>query len=240
MHQHYKHTKRKIILLSPHIDDIAFSMSGFLYQLTTKGYNIFLINIFNNSIYCLPEFKTACINKQREMEDQKFVKQFNLNKINLNLNDSSILKHTVLSETICVPNDFRRKKVYKLFVKIFNIIKPSKIFCPIGIGGHIDHRMVKEVCLEVNYNMVQKIFFYEDLPYVYNYTPKHISNIIEKTTTLKLVPQYHDISNIWLVKERSIAFYESQINQSIISSIKNYAKSLGNNRYLYERFWSIN
>lgn len=228
-----------VILLSPHLDDVAFSMSGFLYYLIQKKYNVYLINIFNNSNYCLPGFKTDCVNKQREIEDHKFAKQFNLNKINFNLDDSSILKHTELSETLCVPNDIRRKKVHALLFEFFNITKPCKIFCPIAIGGHIDHRMVKEICLEIGYRSFQNIFFYEDLPYACNYTPEDASIIIKKATTLTLFPKYIDISDIWPVKESSISFYESQVNQAMILNIKNYAQNLGNNGYLYERIWSI-
>ena len=99
--------------------------------------------------------------------------------------------------------------------------------------------MVKEIFLSINYGSIQNIFFYEDLPYAGSYTPEEISIIINKMNT-QLSPLNIEITDVWPIKEQSISFYESQVNQSTIVTIKNYAKSLGNDGKLYERIWIAN
>ncbi|XVN44358.1 MAG: PIG-L family deacetylase [Rickettsia hoogstraalii] len=172
----------------------------------TKNIKFYLINIFNKTRYYLPTFKTNNINKQRDSEDNRFAKQFSLNKINLNFPDSSVLRHTAYSETICTPHDIRHSFLMKKLIKIFKYIKPNKIFCPLGIGGHIDHKIVKEICLKIFRNNYHNLVFYEDLPYAYDYKPKYIKDIITKTMPLKLHAQYINITSRWHIKEKSIFF----------------------------------
>ncbi|EER22289.1 MULTISPECIES: PIG-L deacetylase family protein [spotted fever group] len=230
--------KAKIILLSPHHDDIAFSIGGMIsIYCYTKNIKCYLINIFNKTKYCLPTCKTTNVNKQRNAEDNRFAKQFSLNKINLNFPDSSVLRHTAHSEIICTPHDIRRSFLMQKLNKIFKYIKPNKIFCPLGIGGHIDHKMVKEICLEIFRNNYHNLVFYEDLPYAYDYKSQYIKDIIKRTMPLKLHAKYINITSRWYIKEKSIFFYKSQVTKETIAKIQKYAQSLGANKSFFERIW---
>lgn len=229
--------KRNIMFLSPHHDDIAFSIGGMISISYATNANYYLINIFNKTCYCLPTFKTKDINKQRNVEDNQFAKQFGLNKLNLNLPDSSAIGHTAHSETICVPSDTRRFILTQKLNRIFKYIRPNKLFCPLSIGGHIDHRMVKEVCLEIFSDSYRNLIFYEDLPYAYNYDANSIENIIQKTTSLQLHAQYINITSIWHIKAKGVLFYRSQVDKEVIGKVQGYAKRLGLNKRLFERIW---
>lgn len=227
----------KIMLLSPHHDDIAFSLGGMIAMYHTQGISYYLVNIFNKTCYCLPDFETKDINEQRNIEDDRFAKRFGLIKTNLGLSDSSVLGHTAHSETISSPSDIRRPILIRELNSIFKHVEPDRIFCPIGIGGHIDHRMVKEVCLEMFRGSYNNLVFYEDLPYAYDCNPKHIESIISKAIPLRLHAKCMDITSIWDVKEKSILLYESQVNKEIMGKLRKYAQRLGENKHLLERIW---
>ena len=231
--------REKIVLLSPHHDDIAFSIGGMisLDYIKNTDYAYYLVNIFNKTCYSLPTFQTNHISKQRNSEDDKFVKLFMLNKINLSLSDSSLIGHTAHSEAICVPSDTRRSHLTNKLDNIFKCIKPNRVFCPLGIGGHIDHKMVKEVCLEIFKNSYHKLFFYEDLPYAYGHNPNDMETTIKKLTNLELHAHDINITSVWHMKEKSISFYKSQITKEIIDKIRKYAESLGSKETLFERIW---
>lgn len=230
--------KKRIVLLSPHPDDIAFSIGGTICSDSFKNASFLLMNIFNKSQYCLPTFKTDCINQQREQEDKKFAEDFSLIIHNLDLPDSSVLGHTAYSETICAPNDMRSITLKQKLTNILNREKPDIVFCPLGIGGHIDHKMIKEICIDTYHENDWDLIFYEDLPYAYYYSSVGIESIVRKTISLKnLCAQYINITDIWDVKERGIKYYESQVNQTITSNIKIYAQSLGLGTTLLERIW---
>lgn len=224
-----------IFLLSPHPDDIALSIGGLVDIYAQQGVECCLVNFFTESDYCLPSFQKVDITKQRAEEDSKFAKLFNLKRINFSLPDSSILEHTAQSEKLCCPNDIRKSDLKRKLLYSINQFNPKKIFCPLGIGGHIDHRMVKEVVLDIN-DVTDKLYFYEDLPYATNYSDQDIKDIIKHTTPLKLTPSLIDITSSWSKKEMGILFYRSQIPYNIVLSIKEYA-SLLKHTGLFERIW---
>ena len=79
----------KYILISPHFDDICFSMDGLLQNL--KEYEKTVINIFTNSCYIrrmtMPYSdqtkRMELISEIRKNEDTIFCNNYNINQINL-------------------------------------------------------------------------------------------------------------------------------------------------------------
>lgn len=229
----------KIILLSPHCDDIAFSISGTVKLFFSKKVDILLVNIFNLSSYHLSSYKTAkSTSRVRYVEDKKFATKLSLKKIDLNFPDSSILKHTDHSELICAPTDSRLPSLKLKLYDLFSKINAYKIFCPLGIGGHIDHKMVKEICLEFYQNNYKHLIFYEDLPYATSSNLDEIDSFIKKSTNIILHPQYINITKVWSLKEEAICIYKSQVSKAILTRIKKYAQRISiNKNELYERIW---
>ena len=74
------------------------------------------------------------------------------------------------------------------------------IFCPIGLGGHVDHIIVREVCRKV----FPTVVFWEDYPYNLKTESRH--NSVQKTVLGPL-----DMSGLEEEKLRMIYFYKSQV-----------------------------
>lgn len=235
MLQNYKNGQI-YVFLSPHIDDIAFSISGSLRRIIQKNTS-YLVNIFSKTNYYVSNFdlKSMSVGVQRKTEDKLFIKRFKLKPIYLDHDDSSVLGHTSVSELICSHKDFRNNMVRNSLINIFNIIKPDIVFCPLAIGGHIDHRMLKDELVNI-IEICKKVYFYEDLPYSCEYKPTDLLSIINKTFPFDLFPEEIDISNNWLEKKECISFYESQLDKNTINLIKDYATKFHKNS-LVERFW---
>ena len=53
------------------------------------------------------------------------------------------------------------RKLEKKLIEIVGEDKNSVVFCPVGIGKHVDHIMVREACTNVS----PRVIYWEDIPY---------------------------------------------------------------------------
>ncbi len=90
----------------------------------------------------------------------------------------------------------------------------SIVFCPLGVGGHVDHVIVSEICRKV----FPKVVFWEDYPY--NLKPK------KKSFTSMISLGSLDISDFKGEKIKMISFYKSQLKSmfphGIVLAPENY------------------
>lgn len=91
---------------------------------------------------------------------------------------------------------FRIEKRLRYLKKKF---RNCVVFCPLGIGGHVDHIIVREVCRKV----FPKVVFWEDYPY-------NIATKKNKYLNLKSGMGSLDISGLEEEKKKIISFYKSQ------------------------------
>ncbi|MFA6096140.1 MAG: glycosyltransferase [Candidatus Paceibacterota bacterium] len=99
------------------------------------------------------------------------------------------------------------------------------VFCPLGIGGNVDHVMVREICRKV----FPKVVFWEDFPY--NLRAKVKVGLAPVSSLGSL-----DISGLEDKKKRLISFYKSQIRpmfpDGIVLKPENYHSADSNaNRF---------
>lgn len=200
----------KFIFVSPHFDDICFSLDGFINKI--KNFDKEIINVFTRSSYirrmkliCSDQnFKEDIVSKIRDNEDNNYLNQYNfLNKRNLDFKD-------------CGNFDKDKKEKLKsiLMESITNTEEPILVF-PMGVGLHHDHVKVFETCCELIEENKYKFDYiiYEDLPYSHvkkdrKNRVKQLDEFIKKHNLF-----YHknylnrtDIKN----KCNSIMFYETQ------------------------------
>jgi len=160
--------------------------------------------------------------KKRQEEDKKACKMVNASYIHLGFTDATWRKKTnpnrmilalsnLLPETIHLypyPNTTIIAKEDKILMKtigkrLSEIIDPGKeykMFAPIGVGKHIDHIIIRDICLKT----FKKPILWEDFPY--NLRWKVDKKFLKKTSLEKI---------IWdkdlLKKQKSIEVYKSQI-----------------------------
>ncbi|CAN7542524.1 PIG-L family deacetylase [Devosia sp. LjRoot16] len=156
------------IYLSPHHDDIAFSL-GARIAAEPGGR---LVNVFTRSGYVAgaplalpPDVATIeRVTTLRVAEDMAFAERFRLERIDLGLEDAPVHGRSPwdldgLADDIV--------QVRAPLAELLRETEGARVFCPAAIGGHVNHLAVRAVVIELLPELERRaeVLFYEDLPY---------------------------------------------------------------------------
>jgi glycosyltransferase involved in cell wall biosynthesis len=210
------------LYLSPHLDDICLSLGGFVRRRKTGV----LLTIFSRSDFVcrampLPSDKNdrvMLISEIRRAENEAFAQRVGL-----------LTRYGELAEALVRGRDaFDAAKATEdtrlLHTKVMVAIEKLKtpeplnekpwLFCPIGIGNHLDHLIILRVVVDnlASLKSTYRIAFYEDHPYATDRENYIIG--IERLRTL-LAPlepkrRVHPISDVIDDKLRFARLYDSQ------------------------------
>lgn len=157
------------IYLSPHYDDIAFSLGARVA--TEPGGR--LINLFTRSGYVAgtpvdhwPDAATIDrVMRLRQAEDTAFSQRYGLQRLDLGLEEPPVRKRIPWDLT-GLADDIEQVRA-PLTELLGAGPRGSRIFCPAGIGGHVNHLAVRAVVIELLPELERRgeVLFYEDLPY---------------------------------------------------------------------------
>lgn len=178
---------KKILILSPHLDDVVLSCCNYALQKQTRGYLIKIITIFT-------DFKVSCLSidakiylkksgfnnvvdfsqarKNEDLAAMKFL-GFEYEYWNLidgcfreNHNEPIYKSNQHLFSGKIKKND--QKNIIKLIAKLkqINYKEFTEILIPLGIGFHADH-LITKFCAEQSFPF-EKIKYYVDWPYAFN------------------------------------------------------------------------
>jgi len=193
------------IYLSPHVDDISFSLSATIAK--APGGN--LINIFSRSDFVARPMSYLYLNKTkidnvseiRNREDEEWANRLSLKRENLDLTDAtgSGLKPLDLSD-LSKEIKLVESRLVSLLKDMTKNSQESIIFCPMAIGGHRNHLSTLIAILN-NYKEISAnkacVAFYEDLPYAANAQGRLIGiDLFSKISRAKKLTRYvHNLSN---------------------------------------------
>ena len=174
----------KILILSPHRDDAAFSLAIAIHNWLTGRHTVTLLNIFTRSRYAPysdADFvhendQLTYVSAMRLREDELFQRRItqdlpkglksNLHRIDLNLKDAPIRLRCAI-EAVCStpvdPADPAIEKIRKALTKQAESGAMEALIVPAALGSHVDHLTVREAALPWMANLPSA--FYEDLPY---------------------------------------------------------------------------
>ena len=163
------------LYLAPHCDDICFSLGAFVRR-RRQGT---LLTLFSNSGYVARPWtitaqgdeRIAAISSLRQREDLTFARQVGLRRCIGGL-DEAPLRGLDPFDTARAEEEARRLDDAVIAAILAADARGSAgqrpwLFCPMGIGGHIDHMVVLKTVLR-HYRALQarwRIAFYEDLHY---------------------------------------------------------------------------
>ena len=141
-------------------------------------------------------------------------------------------------------------------------LEPSRIYLPMGIGGHVDHQLARDAGLALladsrrwvmpATDYTGSIVLYEDFPYAWWEDFGRLSDMPEGSfaampANVSLTAEYADISDVLERKIRGIALYESQMERlfddtkAMADAVRGYAARTGENGQvpggLAERYW---
>jgi len=127
--------------------------------------------------------------------------------------------------------------------KVKNIInsyhqKIKKVYFPLGVGGHVDHRLLNQIGQGVvrrSQLKKEKVYFYEDFPYLLTVNRKEMIDSFQKKK-MKRVKIYLNKKSLKL-KQQSILVYSSQI-KPLFKTEKNFEKQfIKFYQEPYENYW---
>ena len=230
-----------IILLSPHADDIALSLGGWLARTETENTGLLKkIEVFtgfnwSSTMPHTPEADgdTTKATELRILEEQRFCDRFGMSLSFGMLPDTSILKIDHLEPTN-LDTDYRLVILRGLFAEH---LQNTIAFAPISLGEHIDHRLFTRAILETKAEMLLTVF-YEDLPYsTWFNEAKRLAVIREKLG--ESVASYHcQLGSAERQQKREcLRFYRSQINEEEVATVMDYHLTGPDNSF--ERVWVV-
>jgi LmbE family N-acetylglucosaminyl deacetylase len=163
-----------IVVVSPHRDDAAFSLSLAIEAWLERGHAVEVVNCFTRSEHApFSDVSSVHANDRmtyvtavRSKEDESWRKQFGaaakrLSLKDLNVKDGPLRMHCALEELATVAVN----PVDKAMAKIQKAMEGADaVVLPLALGGHVDHRTAREAAGAIAESAVA-CAFYEDLPY---------------------------------------------------------------------------
>ncbi len=217
----------KVIIFSPHSDDIALSLGGSILN-KILGENITVYNVFSLSSYTILNQEKGGkekVTRIRKAEEKIAMDKLGVKIIFLDYPEPSLRREKTFLK---VHEPFSKDEFYiKVKDRISEIVKENMgafFLFPLGIGKHKDHIILREIALDFM-NINKNILFYEDQPYAGEFTFSEIKKEYIDNLNLKLKKIVLPFSNI-RDKMRLLKTYKSQFDAediyfSYIHTIRN-------------------
>ncbi len=135
-----------------------------------------------------------------------------------------------------VPADLLRREIARL--------EPSRVYVPMGIGGHVDHQLARNAGVELLADQPSwimpfpsyagRLVFYEDFPYAHWEDFGRLEDLPPSAfaampANVSLQAEFSDVSDMLERKVRGIALYESQMERlfggvpAMADAVRSYA-----------------
>jgi LmbE family N-acetylglucosaminyl deacetylase len=240
-----------LLVLSPHRDDAAFSLSLAISRWLAEGHKITILNVFTRSQYApysdadtLHENdRMSYVSAMRRREDESFLKQMRgLAMIDLNVKDAPIRLHCDSSVVCDLQVDPADKAIPKIARALAQWTDAAKGMCamvlPLGLGHHVDHRVARDAALPLTNGL--PCAFYEELPYALREGVRVDLSRFREDTVTRFPEALHPVlchgthTHPAEFKRRMALLYTSQIDAAMAQTIANFV-----HRYQGgERLWA--
>lgn len=232
---------RSILLLSPHPDDIALSLGGWLAWVQCNRPSLFDdIEIFTGFTWskCAPHVPDADgdavrVTTLRQAEEESFCRKLGVMLTTGRLPDTSVLNIDML-EPVDLDTDQRLEYLLEL---LDGRIAGRLVFAPVSLGDHVDHRIVAEAARR-SADLARVTVYYEDLPYAGRYDDFERLSIIKSKLGEKALPFYCELdASMRDTKRANLRCYPSQLNDKDIDAVMAYTPA--GTDTIRERVWVI-
>ncbi|HEY6881553.1 MAG TPA: PIG-L family deacetylase [Polyangiales bacterium] len=159
------------IYVSPHMDDAVYSCGGHIAQRRDEGARVLVLTVFGNGRDDDRGSGVFGDIAQRKREERAAMDVLDIDHLLLNLPDMVVRKKTArdlvryaIPFAQLGPSALQRQLAAAIAAVRSRLGTPTaKLFFPLGIGAHPDHRFVFEVGAAVAEEPT--VWFYEDVPY---------------------------------------------------------------------------
>ncbi|NTW29252.1 MAG: phosphotransferase [Coriobacteriia bacterium] len=172
-----------VIFVSPHLDDAALSCGGGIRRMVGTGAEVIVVTVCTADTE--PGKPLSALAReshgqwglgdtpfeQRRTEDFEAARLLGVRPVHLGMHDAIYRRdaagHTFYAKPICSPDaDDAERFVAALRDRLGRVLDDypeAPVFCPAGVGGHVDHELVRRgvqaVCGE------ERIIYYSEYPY---------------------------------------------------------------------------
>jgi LmbE family N-acetylglucosaminyl deacetylase len=219
----------RTILVSPHSDDIAFSLGGTLLQDFFHGPSL-MVTIFTKSNFspCIKIPGPEEISKIRHLEDVEFAGRLEIKFQSFGFSEPPLRGYS--RRDIFANNNPASDPIYtEVYHALSKLIRSSEcelVVSPMGLGNHIDHIITCNVCCRIARENNIRIIFYEDLHYASQLTFKQIK-VRANSISPYLQPRKINITPKFNDKIENIKLYKTQARGIFQTMIKSHALRLG-------------
>lgn len=244
----------KIVVLSPHRDDAAFSLGLAIEHWLRQGHRVTVLNCFTESEYAPysdvdlvhPHDRPSFVSAVRRREDLAWSKLLGkgLQFHDLTLMDAPLRLACPVEDVLHVEvraGDRALARVRGAMEKLGKGQPAGTIAfaVPLALGGHIDHRIAHQAALEVLTTSEVPLAFYEDLPYaawpgVEETIPAAVSQLQRDLQPVFAEEPAADVAAQSRRKFRMAECYDSQVDSAVVQTMAEYAAHLGGR----ERQWA--
>ena len=198
---------------------------------------------------------------RRRVEDERFAYFAEASIVFLDLPDAVFRGYEGDDELLGAPRD-DDDAPYELLRQEIARLEPQKVYLPLGVGGHVDHQL----CRDVGIGLLQEgrrwvmpgpdyagtVVFYEDFPYAWWNEFKGLGDLgVDLLAGLpdevSVRPEYADITDQLERKIMGISIYESQLERlfdgriEMAQAVRAYGRALaevGAVAGSAERYWA--
>lgn len=228
---------KRILMLSPHADDVAYSIGGIVAWLSMRA-DLRLMTIFGHSGWALPqasrEKSADAISAEREREDRAYCARRWIDYDLLPCPDSFVMGYDKATElSTAATDDPRTEGVVNLIRNAVACRVPQVVLAPCGLGGHVDHQIVRIAADTLDH---VEVLYYEDVPYS---SSLPLPELERQLAVEGLTPAMTaDIDVVLESKCEDMWGYRSQTSVSTIAEMLLHAGRVGTGTARYaERLW---
>lgn len=248
----------KIVIVSPHRDDAAFSLTLSVAAWLEAGHQVHVLNCFTQSAYAPfsdaeslhANDRVSFVSAIRKREDEAWHKVMGgrVRWTDLDLLDAPLRLACAVDEVLAVeirPGDRAVARVAGALRKIADSARAGEVAfaLPAAIGGHIDHRVVRAAGELMMREQFLPVALYEDLPYA-AWIGDHggdragveeaVRNPAEEFAPVFMEDVAAEPAQRVTLKRRAAECYDSQIDSSTAGLISDFCLGYGGR----ERLWA--
>ena len=228
--------KRKVMLVSPHLDDAVFSVGGLMAALADEGHELHLVTCFTRSVLNPTGFALECqLDKGltpevdymalRRAEDAIACQRLHTKPYWLDLPEAPHRGYhsaPALFQDIAADDTVQETLLERLREQV-GTLTPDLILSPVGIGNHVDHQQVKQAVGILQQEFTDILFLqWYDEPYLSRHPEAYPDELEQETGPGWEVLQQQamlsgekaislDVAPHWEPKMKACAAYTTQL-----------------------------
>jgi len=158
---------RTHILLSPHPDDAVWSCGGRIARWCARGDRVCVVTVFDDGAPAPRGWRSIADPPRRRLEDAAALDLLGAERLSLGLPDAALREDDGTPRYESPRRLFGRAHPLDAGLgalvaeEVASLAPHGVVHAPLGLGGHVDHRIVRDAALDLDAD----VEWYEEFPY---------------------------------------------------------------------------